>query len=198
MPADSPQRDALGRRLVIWGATGAGKTTLARRLGRALDLEVVDLDAIRHADGWDSVGYDEFRARLTTVLEAHPSGWITVGSYSAIMDVYLSRADTLLWLRLPWRISFWRLLKRTVARAIDHGEIYESSPARESWRLSFFNKRSILLWSITQHGNTTRKFQQRIEGLPSDVRVIELTSTREVDALMRSVESSSSLDSSMH
>jgi len=197
MPANNSDY-AVGRRIVIWGATGAGKTTLARRLGKALDLEVVDLDEIRHANGWDSVGYDEFRTRLTAVLEAHPHGWVTVGSYSAISDVYLSRADTLIWLRLPWRVSFWRLLKRTVPRVIDGREIYEGSPARESLRLSFFDRRSILWWSITQHRNTTRKFQRRIEVLPPHVRVLELRSAREVTALLNRAEVSLRVDSSVH
>ena len=193
MPAKTSDY-ALGRRIVIWGATGAGKTTLARRLGQRLHLHVVDLDEIRHANGWDSVGYDEFRARLTAVLDEHPDGWVTAGSYSAIMDVYLSRADTLVWLNLPWRVSFWRLLKRTVRRAHDQGELYPGSPARESWRLSFFDRRSILWWSIRQHGNTTRKFQQRIEGLRSDVRVQEMRSARDVAALVASIEGRSIID----
>ena len=41
----------LGKRIVIFGATGSGKTTLARRLGETLGLPVMQLDSIRHERG---------------------------------------------------------------------------------------------------------------------------------------------------
>ena len=81
----------LGRRIVTWGATGSGKTTFTHRVGGALGLRVVQLDAIRHETGWDSVDWPEFRERLTGLLYSAPDGWMTDGSYSPISDVYLSR-----------------------------------------------------------------------------------------------------------
>lgn len=178
----------LGRRIVVWGATGSGKTTLARELGRRLGLGVVDLDAIRHANGWDSTPWDEFRARLTEALEGHLKGWVIAGSYSAIMDTYIPGADTLFWLHLPWRVSFWRLLQRTITGAITKEPLYEGSPARESWRLAFFSRRSILLWSITHHRSGARNIRKRIAALPSGVRAYELTTAEEVKALIRCAE----------
>jgi adenylate kinase family enzyme len=90
MPANQPIQ--LGRRIVVWGATGSGKTTVARRLGESLDLGVVELDAIRHANGWDSTGWDDFRAILTQRLDGFTDGWVCEGSYHQVMDIYLSRA----------------------------------------------------------------------------------------------------------
>ncbi|HWC30291.1 MAG TPA: hypothetical protein VG845_09435, partial [Dehalococcoidia bacterium] len=141
----------LGRRIVVWGMTGSGKTTLARRLGGHLDLAVVELDAIRHARGWDSTGWDEFAAILERRLDGAPQGWVSDGSYSHIMHIYLSRADTLIWLHLPWRVSFWRLFKRSVTRAWTREPVYDEEGPRESWRLLFFDQKSILWWSISQH-----------------------------------------------
>jgi adenylate kinase family enzyme len=178
----------IGRRIAVWGATGSGKTTLARRLADILALHFVDLDAIRHAHGWDSVPYDEMSSRLVAQLDAHPEGWAIAGSYSAIFDAYVPRIDTLVWLRLPWPISFWRLLGRTLRRAVDRGELYPGSPARESWRQTFFSRQSILLWSITQHRHVQRRVSARRASLPSHVIVQELRSTREVDAFVRAVE----------
>jgi hypothetical protein len=107
------------------------------------------------------------------------------------MDVYLSRADTLIWLRLPWRVSFWRLLKRTLARAWDRDELYPGSPARESWRLAFFSRRSILLWSISHHRRGVRSTRERIATLPPGVRRYELTSAREAYELLNATSASS-------
>ena len=173
---------AIGRRIVVWGVTGSGKTTLAHQLGAALGLPVVQLDAIRHRNGWDSTGWEEFRAELTETLEGYTGGWVLEGSYHTIMDVYLSRLDTMVWLRLPWRVSFWRVLQRTVARAWDRTPLYNPNGPRESWRMTFFSRQSILWWSISAHRSSTRRRAERIAALPPDVIVHELRSAREVAA----------------
>jgi adenylate kinase family enzyme len=177
-----------GRRIVIWGATGSGKTTLSRRLGALLGLAVVELDAIRHAEGWDSTPWDEFRRRLSDKLDALPQGWVCDGSYSAISDIYLSSADTVVWLHLPWRTSFRRLLVRTVTRAWSQEPVFDERGPRESWRLSFLSSKSILWWSISHHRTGVRTVRQRLAMLPEHVRVYELRSPREVDAFFEGVK----------
>jgi adenylate kinase family enzyme len=187
--AQSQQKGIMvGRRIVVWGATGSGKTTFSRRLGEMLGLGVVELDAIRHARGWDSVGFDEFRAVLTDRLDELSDGWITDGSYSSIMDAYLSRCDTIVWLHLPWRVSFLHLLRRTLRRALLRMRLYSPSGPRESLVLTFLTRRSILWWSISHHRAHVRTVRARIAALPPEVRVYELTSAKVVEAFVRAVE----------
>ena len=178
----------LGRRIVVWGVTGSGKTTLAKRLGLALDLPVVELDGIRHATGWDSADWDDFRAILSDRLDHYTDGWVLEGSYSAVHDTYVPRTDTLLWIHLPWRVSFWRLFRRTIARAWGQKPLYTENGPHESWRQSFLSKNSILWWSISMHRERERTIPARIASLPPAIRVHELRSPREVEALLRSVE----------
>ena len=65
------------------------------------------------------------------------------GNYSVDMkDVVLSQTDTVVWLDLPWRVMFRRILFRSIARAIDKKLICGSNT--ESWRLIFSRKS---LWS---------------------------------------------------
>jgi adenylate kinase family enzyme len=188
MPVQEPPKPLqLGRRVVIWGVTGSGKSTLARQLGDVFNLPVVELDAIRHARGWDSTSWEDFRAILTEGLDGASDGWVLEGSYSAVMDVYLSRADTLIWLHLPWRITFCRLLRRTIARAIDQKPLYHEDGPHESWRQTFLSKQSILWWSIKSHRNRERVIPERIAALPSTIRVHELRSSRKVDALLKTL-----------
>ena len=186
MPETTP---LLGRRIVVWGVTGSGKTTLARRLGEALGLPVVQLDAIRHRNGWDSTDWPEFRTELSETLDGYTDGWVLEGSYSAIRDVYVSRLDTLIWLHLPWRVSFWRLLKRTIARAWDRTPLYNPDGPTESWRnLLFLRRDSILWWSIFTHRDATRRRAERIATLPPHVKRYELRSADEVDRLLEHVK----------
>ena len=177
----------VGKRIVIWGPTGSGKTTLSRRLGELLQLGVVELDAIRHATGWDSTPWEEFRLRLANTLDAHSAGWISDGSYSPVSDIYLSRADTLIWLRLPWRTSFRRLLRRTISRAWTREPLYADGGPRESWRLSFLSRKSILWWSISHHRAHLRTSRERLSRLPAHVTVYELRSPAEVEAFLCAV-----------
>jgi len=178
----------VGRRIAVWGVTGSGKTTLSQRLAAILGVGVVELDAIRHARGWDSTDWPEFREVLTERLASMPEGWVVEGSYSAIMDVYLSRIDTMVWLHLPFRTTFWRLLKRTVPRGIRQTRLYTPTGPHESIRQTFFSKQSILWWSISLHRGSGQKRRERIAALPSNVRVYELRSPGEVEEFLRAVQ----------
>jgi adenylate kinase family enzyme len=177
----------VGRRIVVWGVTGSGKTTLARRLGEMLGLGVIELDAIRHARGWDSVEDAEMRMLLEQRMRELGDGWVLDGSYSMVHDVYLPHADTLIRVGLPWRVSFWRLFRRTVTRAWTREPLYNPEGPTESWRMTFFSRRSILWWSISRHRGTIERQRGRIAALEPHVTVHELRSPREVDAFLRAV-----------
>ena len=190
MPAPG-EETALPRRIVVYGATGSGKTTLARRLSERLGLGVIELDALFWQPNWQVTLDDEFRARIVSALEASPQGWVCDGNYSRVADLTLAQADTVIWLRLPWRTSFWRLLKRTVGRAWTREAMWAGNT--ESWRQSFVSKDSILWWSISHHRAHVRGTRQRLAEAPHQARVCELRSAREVEALLRAAEKSKAL-----
>ena len=183
----APGEIILGRRIVVYGATGSGKTTLARRLGEVLGLGVIELDAIRHDGDWDATPWDEMRTRIEALVASYPDGWVSEGNYSRVRDVTLSRADTLISLDLPWRTSFWRLLKRTLHRAWTRERLYEPNGPRESWRL-MFSRNSILLWSITNHRRRKRTTAEAIAAAPPGARIYRLRSSRDVKALLQAAE----------
>lgn len=171
----------LGRRIAIWGVTGSGKTTLSRRLGELLGLEVVQLDAIRHAKGWDSTDHNEFRSTLEAKLEAATNGWICEGGYTRVMPAYQSRLDTVIWLRFPLRVTFPRLVRRCWTRARSQEPLYGPGGPRETLRMSFASRDSLLLYSLMTHRSVTRERRERVASLPSSVRVHVLRSAREVE-----------------
>ena len=184
----------LGRRIVVWGVTGSGKTTFAKHLSEHLGLSRVDLDAIFWKPDWVETPDDEFRAGVQAALDAAPDGWVLAGSYSRISDVYLSPADTLIWLHLPWRVCFWRLLLRTVSRAWTREPLYYEGGPQESWRLSFFDRKSILWWSISHQRRSVRVTRERIAALSPKIRVHELRSSRDVTELLENAKKSATQD----
>lgn len=178
----------LGRRVVVWGATGSGKTTLARHIAEAYGLPHIELDAIRHDGAWDAVEFPEMRNRLQQRLDASPEAWVIDGSYSPTHDLYLPHAESLIWLHLPWRISFWRLFKRTLGRAWHKQPAYEPNGPFESWRMTFLTRRSILWWSISHHRSQVRLTRERIANMDPHVRVYELVSDQDVAAFLTRLE----------
>jgi adenylate kinase family enzyme len=183
-------RSSIGSRISIRGATGSGKTTLGHTLGQRFGLPVVELDAIYWLPNWQAKPLDQFRAGVQAALDACPQGWVCVGNYSQAQDLVLSQADTILWLRLPFRVSFWRLFKRTVARAWTQKLLWEGNQNRESWRQSFFSRNSILLYAITSRKMHMQNILRSLDATPHHAPVIELRSARAVHRLLEGLSQS--------
>jgi hypothetical protein len=96
----------------------------------------------------------------------------------------------MIWIHLPFRTSFWRLLKRTFSRGLTRKQLYTDTGPHESLSLSFFSRRSILWWSISMHRPSTRTRRERIAALRPGVRVYELTTPREVEDFVAAVTQS--------
>lgn len=170
-------------RIVIYGVTGSGKTTLGRRLAEKLGLRHIELDSLFHGPGWTPTPPAEFQAKVTAALAASPDGWVVDGNYSAIRPFVLQQADTVVWLRLPWRVSYWRMLKRTFGRWARKEELWNGN--RESLRTLFFDKDSLLLWGIKHHRKSIAGTRRALWEVPHEAEVFELRSARQVDDLLR-------------
>jgi adenylate kinase family enzyme len=177
----------LGRRIMIHGVTGSGKTTLSRRLAELLGLGVVEMDAIRHDGDWDATPWDEFRERVRAALESHPEGWVTDGNYSRAADIPLETADTIIWLHWPQRVTFVRVFRRTIWRCSSGRPFYATNGPIETWRQSFLSRKSILLWSLTAHRQTETHIRTRLDS-PHRARVYEVRTQRDLDAIVAEAE----------
>ncbi len=97
-------------RIVLLGCAGAGKSTLAHRLGEATGAPVICLDAI-WGPGWGPAEVPQFRQLM---IEAHAAdAWISDGNFAAAsFDIRLPRADLVIWLDRPRLICAWRAATR--------------------------------------------------------------------------------------
>ncbi|MFT3852876.1 MAG: hypothetical protein QM733_09085 [Ilumatobacteraceae bacterium] len=100
----------IGRRVVIVGAPGAGKSHLARELGRLIGVAPVHLDRLFASPSVGNQPRAEWEAAMRDLI-AGPM-WIVDGHYSTTLPLRIGAADTVVLLDVPvWR-CLWRVCRR--------------------------------------------------------------------------------------
>ncbi|WP_322817698.1 AAA family ATPase [Tepidiforma sp.] len=174
-----------GRRVVVYGPAGSGKSSLARMLGERLGLPVVELDAVYHArPGWQDLSREEFRAAVEGLLATHADGWVMDGNYALVRDLILPKAATVVWLDLPFWVVYWRLARRTILRSVRGAPLWNGN--RETVRQTFFSRDSMLLWGLTAFWRTRRSIGESLAAFAQPgTRVFRLRTPGQVASLVR-------------
>src|ERR1039457_4896007 len=101
------------RKLAVFGLPGPGKTTLALRLARLLDVPCHDLDRVLFTrDG--TLPLDEFRTRAAALTET--GAWVGDGTSSGRAVVPWHRADAVVWRDYPPPLIAPRIPRRNLRR----------------------------------------------------------------------------------
>jgi adenylate kinase family enzyme len=176
----------VGSRISVVGTCGVGKTTLAHALAERLGLVDVELDVLSWGSNWTMRPDDVFRADVTNA--AAGDRWVIDGNYSKVRDIVWARADTVVWLDYSFARVFTRLLWRTLRRAFTREELWHGN--RESLRMSFLSRESILLWAIKTHRRRHREYSELL-ARPEDGRliVVRLCCPREASRWLDDVRS---------
>jgi adenylate kinase family enzyme len=163
---------------IIASASGNGKTTVGRALAVRLGVRFVELDALVHGPGWTETADDELRATLQPILTE--AGWVIDGNYqSKIGTLVLDAADTIVWLDLPTRVWFPRLMRRTLRRMRRKETLWNDN--RETWRDAFWGRNSLFGYALTQQPRHRREYLQVLAGRGERTVVVHLRSQRQVD-----------------
>jgi adenylate kinase family enzyme len=100
------------RIMVIGISAGVGKSTFARQLGEALDINVYYLDALYWKPNWVEASLKEFSFAQQGIV--NQSQWIIEGNYMNTFEIRTERADTIIYLELPLYICLYRVVKRWI------------------------------------------------------------------------------------
>lgn len=175
----SPRPVPMGRRIAIYGPSGSGKSTLSRALAERFALPLLELDAMFHAHpNWVDLSKEEFRAQVSAFLAEHADGWVVDGNYSPVRDLILPKAETAVWLHLPWRTVYRRLSWRTISRSFTHDELWNGN--RETLRQTFLSRDSMLVWGITAFRRQRESLHESLVANPPSATVYVLRTPGQV------------------
>lgn len=138
-----------GRRIVVVGSTGSGKTTLAKDIAARCQIPHIELDSLFWKADWQETPDGEFISKIRTALDNAGDSWVIDGNYSRIQPIIFPLADTIVWLDYPLRVSFLRLLKRTLRRVFTREKLWSGN--RESAKAALLSKESLLYYALKSY-----------------------------------------------
>ncbi len=166
------------KKIVIIGSGGAGKSTLARKLGNILNIEVIHLDRLFWKPNWEGVPKAE-QQKIQHKLVTRDT-WIIDGNYGGTMDIRLRAADTIIFLDMPRILCMYRVVKRFVTyRNKVRPDMGEGCKERLSWEF--------LKW-LWQYPKTKRPIiLEKLKKLEKDKNILILQSIKDVNAFLKSL-----------
>ena len=144
------------RRILVYGVTGSGKTTLARSISEATGLpwHSVD-DEIGWLPGWVERPTGDQRDIAERICRQET--WVLDTAYGKWAEVPLARVELIVALDYPRVVSLQRLVRRTVRRAVTRQEACNGNT--ESWR-KVFSPDSILVWHFRSWARKRARIRQ--------------------------------------
>ena len=164
------------RRVLVAGTSGAGKTTLARRIAAVLDCPCVELDALHHGPGW--VPRPEFMDDVRRFTAS--AAWVSEWQYKPVRELLLQRADCLVWLDLPRAVVMSRVLRRTVRRRVRR-EVLWNGNVEPPFRTFLTDRDHIVRWAWRTHDRTRTRVTAALQQRP-DLPVVRLVRRADVAA----------------
>ena len=163
-------------RILVAGAPGVGKSTLAQHVAARLTLPYVELDALHHGPQWQPS--PTFRDDIVALAAQH--AWVTEWQYTIARPLLAERADALIFLDLPRWLVISRIIRRTLRRALQRTELWNG--LREPPLRTILNDPDhIVRWTVRTHHKHAPRVWALAEHRP-ELSIVWLSSRRELKA----------------
>jgi len=144
------------KRIVIIGTSGCGKTTLAKKLSKILNITCYDLDDYYWLPNWQPQSDKEF-FNIVDMLSSKKT-WIMSGNYSKVNHFIWERCDTIIWMDYSLLRCLYQGIKRSLKRYIGKQPCCGNN--YESFRRTFLSRNSIILWILSTYKRRKKSYKQ--------------------------------------
>ncbi|MGE0104458.1 MAG: AAA family ATPase [Blastocatellales bacterium] len=160
------------RKVLVLGSGGAGKSTFARRLGEALNIEVVHLDSFYWRPGWIEPPKEEWDELVESLLTRE--SWVMDGNFGGTLELRAEACDTIVFLDRSRWLCLWRVIKRRLQYR--NNVRPDMAPGcNEKIDLEF------LLWVLLYPEQTRPKVEAVIERFGPGRRICRLQTEQQVE-----------------
>ncbi len=143
------------KRLVVIGTTSSGKSTLAQQIAEKFELDFIELDALSWEPNWKMADIEVFRKRVETATIS--PAWVAAGNYRSVRDLVWPKAEAVIWLDYPFHIVFWRLLTRTIRRAVTRELLWGTNREMFWMHLKLWSQDSLFHWLFKTYWRRKRE-----------------------------------------
>jgi adenylate kinase family enzyme len=167
------------QRILVIGAGGAGKSTLAARLAERTGLPLIHLDGLYWKPGWVEPSKSEWSATIDRLLAK--DRWVMDGNYGGTIVRRMEACDLAIFLDLPRHVCVRRVIARWRRhRGRSRPEMAAGCPERFSWKF--------LWWIWTYPTQRKPVVLEQLAQLRPDQRAIVLSSQDEIETFLRSID----------
>lgn len=174
------------QRIVVIGTTSSGKSTLAKQLAEKLHLNFIELDALHWEPNWRPAELHIFRERVASAMRSN--AWVVAGNYHVVRDLIWPQAQAVIWLDYPFPVVFWRLLTRTIRRAVTREELWNGNRETFWTHLKLWSEDSLFHWLFKTYWRRKRETPSLLQ-MPAHqhLKVSHFKHPRETDEWLRSI-----------
>lgn len=173
-------------KIIVVGTTGSGKSTFSKHLAGILNIPYIEMDYLFWKPNWAESSDEEFFEKIKKSLQS-PT-WVLDGNYGRSQHITWVEADTVIWLDLPFWLTLYQNISRSIKRSIVRKEIWAGTGNKESI-LRMFSKDSVVRWLFNTYDTNIKRYEERMKDPKySHIRFIRLRSRKEASRFLSQVE----------
>ncbi len=170
----------LNRNINVIGTSASGKSTFSKVLAEKLNVRYIEMDALFWKPNWQESNNSEFLKKLKDAT--FEDDWVLDGNYSRTASLKWAKANTVIWLDYSFSRTVFQALKRAIKRILTKQEIWPNTGNIETFRTTFFSRKSIILWTLQNyHSNRTKYADIMQSDTYSHIRFVQLDSPKQAE-----------------
>ncbi|WP_349515585.1 DNA topology modulation protein [Leuconostoc suionicum] len=140
------------KRVLLIGSGGAGKSTLARKLSKQLNITVFHLDKLLWKPNWQMTPKPEQTIIVNNLVRQ--DSWIIDGNYNGTLDIRVAAADTVIFLDRSRFVCIYQVVKRLLQyRGTARPDMQDDCPEKIDWDFlkwiwHFPNKQKVMIMDM--------------------------------------------------